>query len=94
VGSAFQTRIEKAREREILIHRTLRFIAASFLIPTFSNLLMFGIYWVLGNELSLSTVFTGLSVINLLRLQWSSSKFHLFFGFVIFGWNVETVTEG
>jgi ABC-type multidrug transport system fused ATPase/permease subunit len=71
--TAFQSRIQKSREKEIAIHKVLRFISASFagmmnLIPTFTNLIMFGVYWVLGNTLSPSTVFTALSVINLLRL--------------------------
>ncbi|KAJ3317919.1 hypothetical protein HDU76_001008, partial [Blyttiomyces sp. JEL0837] len=66
-------RIYKLREAELLPQLKLRVVAASFrgmieLLPTFVTLVTFGSYYALGHKLTPSVLFTGLSIVNLLRI--------------------------
>ncbi|KAJ3317920.1 hypothetical protein HDU76_001009 [Blyttiomyces sp. JEL0837] len=71
--NALSDRIQKLREKELLPQLKLRIVGASFtgmidLLPTCVMVIIFGSYYGLGNQLTPAVVFTGISIVNLLRI--------------------------
>ncbi|KAJ3194255.1 hypothetical protein HK101_003141 [Irineochytrium annulatum] len=69
----FGDRINKLRDRELGHIFVLRLILSTFLgviniLPASVSFITFSVYWALGNSLDPATVFTALSIIQLIRL--------------------------
>ncbi|KAI9353043.1 P-loop containing nucleoside triphosphate hydrolase protein [Zopfochytrium polystomum] len=70
---ALQRQINDLREKELIPQFVLRIISATFsamitLIPVFTNVIIFGCYYAFGNPMDPATIFTAISIVNLLRL--------------------------
>ncbi|KAJ3279220.1 ATP-binding cassette sub- C member 8, partial [Rhizoclosmatium sp. JEL0117] len=71
--SSFIERLKKIRDNELKQHLSLRMISASFsaimnVLPPFVNVITFSVYRGLGNTVDAATVFSTLSIINLIKL--------------------------
>ncbi|KAI8617356.1 P-loop containing nucleoside triphosphate hydrolase protein [Chytriomyces sp. MP71] len=76
----FFERLTMLREQELAQHIRLRMINASFsaimnVIPAFTNVIVFTVYQALGNHVDAATVFSTLSVINLIKLPIAVAPF-------------------
>ncbi|KAJ1566901.1 hypothetical protein HK405_007991, partial [Cladochytrium tenue] len=70
---ALLAQLLKLRENELEPQLVLRLVSATFttlmtLIPAFTNVITFGCYYAFGNSIQASSVFTGLSILNSIRL--------------------------
>ncbi|KAJ3067176.1 hypothetical protein HDU98_009622 [Podochytrium sp. JEL0797] len=70
---SFTSRIKEEREVELGFQRRIRIITVVFsmlinVLPTMTNLIIFGLYFVFGHTLTPATVFTALTIVNLIRL--------------------------
>ncbi|KAJ3282252.1 Multidrug resistance-associated protein 9, partial [Blyttiomyces sp. JEL0837] len=71
--NALTSRIQELRQKELLPQLKLRIVEAGFtgmfdFLPSCVTVIIFGCYYALGNPLTLSVVFAGISIVNLLRL--------------------------
>ncbi|KAJ3008575.1 UNVERIFIED_CONTAM: hypothetical protein HDU68_003039, partial [Siphonaria sp. JEL0065] len=70
---SFTARIKEERELELGFQRLIRIISVVFamfinILPTLTNLIIFGLLFVYGTTLTPATVFTALTIVNLIRL--------------------------
>ncbi|KAJ3347530.1 hypothetical protein HDU83_002046 [Entophlyctis luteolus] len=70
---SFTERVKAERDTETKNQKTIRLITAVFtmvinILPTLTNLIIFGLYFAFGNTLTPSTVFTALTIVNMIRL--------------------------
>ncbi|KAI8620137.1 P-loop containing nucleoside triphosphate hydrolase protein [Chytriomyces sp. MP71] len=70
---SFVSRIKGEREIELGFQKMIRLVNVVFsmlinILPTFTNLLIFGLFFVFGNSFTPATVFTALTIVNLIRL--------------------------
>ncbi|KAJ3072986.1 hypothetical protein HDU98_002468 [Podochytrium sp. JEL0797] len=71
--TAFFERLSMLRDRELKQHIRLRMIGASFsaimnILPSFVNVITFTVYSSLGNVVDAATIFSTLSIVNLIKL--------------------------
>ncbi|KAI9342571.1 P-loop containing nucleoside triphosphate hydrolase protein [Obelidium mucronatum] len=71
--NSFFDRLTTLRDRELKQHIRLRMIGASFsaimnILPSFVNVITFSVYRSLGNVVDAATVFSTLSIVNLIKL--------------------------
>ncbi|KAJ3031913.1 UNVERIFIED_CONTAM: hypothetical protein HDU68_010872 [Siphonaria sp. JEL0065] len=71
--NSFFDRLNALRNRELKQHIRLRMIGASFsaimnILPSFVNVITFSVYRSLGNVVDAATVFSTLSIVNLIKL--------------------------
>ncbi|KAJ3245906.1 hypothetical protein HDU78_008242 [Chytriomyces hyalinus] len=70
---SFVGRIKEERDVELKYQRLIRIINVIFavfinVVPTLTNIIIFGLFFVFGNSMTPASVFTALTIVNLIRL--------------------------